>query len=262
MKRRLTLVGIAVAVLLALGALVTAVHGPGGYGLFGQPKIERVATGNIPLFNPPATPAPAKHKTKPNPTPPVVSYPCIQPGATTDDNANVPFRSPSHPSPLFKQAPDDFGPPPGTGPNDLIGAKVELKFRLCGGGGSHGLGVGPDQRLFAALWTMVNGGNPNTVMSNGTWVREVNQFVGHDIQWSQASLVYKTFTSPQTELMIPGQFPKIYRVQGTVHHDVFLYLPVRAKNGQIKILWLRRACGYQPYGSSATDFPSAVPVAY
>jgi hypothetical protein len=230
---------------------------PGHFGLLGQPSVSFTANGNLPSA-PSAKPTPSPSTTQPQAAP---KPPCIQPGAVSHDNANVPFRSPSHPSPLFKQAVDDFGPPPGTKVYDLNGAKAELRFRLCGQGESHGRGVGPDQRLFAALWTKVNGGNPNDLMSNGTWVREVNQFVGHDILWSEASLEYRYYANPWTELQIPGTFPKIYLVQGTVHSDLFLRLPVRAKNGQIKILWLRRDCGFQPYDASPQDFPPAVPVA-
>jgi hypothetical protein len=221
--------------------------GPGSYGLFGQPSLS---------FTPNSAAAPAARSSAPAPVTPApkrtTSPSCIHAGAVSRDNANV--------RPTLKMGPDDFGPPTGTSQFDLAGAKSELKFRLCGQGASHGYGVGPDERLFAAIWTVVNGGNPNDHLPEATWVAEVDQLVGRDIQWSQVTLVTRTFATPWTELMVPGNFPKIYLVQGTDLPEQFLRVPARTTNGQIKILYLRLSCGFQPYSDSVQDFP-AVPVA-
>ena len=208
--------------------------------LLGTPYVVEVRTTVSPPLivnvQPPAARPPSS-----DPDPTAISSSCIQPGVDSQPYANDPG----------KTGPKAFGPIVDAA-TDLAQVKTELRLRLCGRPGH-----GPDERLWAALLSVVNNSDPNVQLPAATWKQGIEDFVGSQLQWEKGALATEDYSLRAVTLdMAPGQFPLVGATSPSSRHDQFLVVPV-AWNAQTVVLHLRLVCGFQPYLASLNSAPAS-----
>jgi hypothetical protein len=147
------------------------------------------------------------------------------------------------------ESPQAFGPPVTAG--TVAAVNGTLIQRLCGGPVEPGAEPRPpDRRLFVALDAVVDGGDPNRVLSRSSWASGVDAFVTERAQWTRARLVTRAApVGTRTYAMVtrPGADPLVRATRLTIPtRSRYLVLPVRRAGGGETVLTLRLACGFQP----------------
>jgi hypothetical protein len=150
------------------------------------------------------------------------------------------------------EAPFAFGPPvePG-GPRMVETVNGTLIQRLCGGIADAGQAARPpDRRLFVALDAVVNGRDPNRVISRAAWAAGVDDFITRQAQWTRARIVTRDApvgTRTYAMRIRPGADPLVEPTRLLAPtRSRYLVLPVHRAAGGETVLMLRLACGFQP----------------
>jgi len=145
-----------------------------------------------------------------------------------------------------------FGPPvEPSGPRRVAEINGTLIQRLCGGVPAPGRPrSAPDRRLFVALDAVVNGRDPNRVVSREEWAAGVDRLITRDARWEQARVVTRTVprgTGTYGMRVRPGADPLVVRTRlKAPTASRYLVLPVRGATGRVVTLTLRLLCGFQP----------------